>query len=89
MKITIEFNKTRLAILSVVLVFLLVVSITVEAQRTTSRKAATGPEQQPSIAEQFGGSFACMITQCGWPALIFMVLPALAVYVWKKFFSWG
>ncbi|HIJ98355.1 TPA: hypothetical protein H1005_00215 [archaeon] len=87
MKITVEFNKTRILILSVVLVFLLVSGITV-AQRTR-RTAEAPPTEQPNIAAQFGTSFVCMISQCGWPALVFLILPAVAVFVWKKFFSWG
>ncbi len=85
MKITIEFNRTRILILSAVLIFLLVSGFTVAQRRT--REAP--PTEQPSIAVQFGSSFVCMISQCGWPALVFLVLPAVAVFVWKKYISLG
>ena len=87
MKLTVEFDKKRILILSAVLIFLLVSGVTV-GQRTR-RGAEPPPSEQPNIAVQFGTSFACMITQCGWPALVFLILPAIAVYFWKKFFSWG
>ncbi len=89
MKVTIEFDKKRILILSTVLIFLLLSSVMVMAQRSSRRSQEAGPTEQPNIAVQFGGSFVCMISQCGWPALVMLILPAIAVYVWKKFFSWG
>ena len=84
MKITIELNSTRILILSGVLIFLLVAGFT-QAQRTRTPT----PEEQPGIAVQFVSGFVCMFTQCGWPALVLLVLPAIAVYVWKKYISLG
>ena len=88
MKISIELDKKRIIVLSAVLMFLLVVSVvTVDAQK--SRRTQQQPQESPSIAAQFGGSFVCMISQCGWPALVFLILPAIAVFIWKKIFSVG
>ncbi len=88
MKVTIEFDKKRILILSTVLIFLLVSTVVTLGARAP-RGAQANPTEQPNIAVQFGGSFVCMISQCGWPALVMLILPAIAVYVWKKFFSWG
>ena len=87
MKIKIELDNRRILILSAVLIFIILGSVVATAQRTS--RTQQNPTKQPNIAVQFGSSFACMITQCGWPALVFLILPAIAVYIWKKVFSVG
>ena len=42
-----------------------------------------------SLKMQFWNSLKCIFTQCGWPAIIIIIIPALAVYIWKKLFSLG
>lgn len=86
MRVTINLDAKRTLILSALLVFLLVSSLTYGAARRTAAKAQ--PEQ-PSIAAQFGNSFMCIFSQCGWPAIVFLILPALAIWFWKKYISLG
>jgi hypothetical protein len=84
MKITIELDSKRTLILASILIFLLVAGSTLAQRRT---RETVGPES-PSIAGQFLQSFTCIIG-CGWPAIIILILPAVAIYIWKKVFSWG
>ena len=85
MKLIIELDSTKVVFISILLVFLLITSVTF-AQR---RSVQPTEDQSPSIASQFGGSFVCLISQCGWPAIIFLILPAIAVFFWKKYISLG
>ncbi len=51
--------------------------------------AEDNAQGQPSIAGEFLDSFVCIFTQCGWPAIVIFILPPIAIYIWKKVFSWG
>ena len=84
MKITIELDSKKVLILTTLLIFLLVTSMAFAQRRT----ATTEPEAKPGIASQFGSSFVCIL-QCGWPAMVLMALPPIAVFIWKKIFSIG
>jgi len=42
----------------------------------------------PSILDQFIGAGGCMLG-CGPIAILFIILPVVAVYIWKKLFSIG
>jgi hypothetical protein len=75
-------NKKILLI--AILITILIASSAVMAQRRTS-EAAT---QEKSVFAQFGESFVCIIG-CGWPAIVILILPPIAIYIWKKVFSWG
>lgn len=86
MKLVIDLDSKKVLVISILLVFLLITSITFGQRRSVQK---TEEQQAPSIAAQFGGSFVCLISQCGWPAIIFLILPAIAVYIWKKVFSVG
>ncbi len=85
MKITIDLDAKKVFVISVLLIFLLVTSVTYGQRRSVQ----TEKQESPSIASQFSGSFVCLISQCGWPAIVFLILPAVAVFIWKKFFSLG
>jgi hypothetical protein len=43
---------------------------------------------QPTIFDQIIGAGSCMLG-CGPIAILFIILPVVAVYVWKKLFSIG
>lgn len=43
---------------------------------------------QPTIFDQIIGAGGCMLG-CGPIAILFIILPVVAVYVWKKLFSIG
>ena len=86
MKLTIDIDSKKVFAISILLIFLLVTSVTY-GQRRVVESAKT--QESPSIATQFGGSFVCLISQCGWPSIVFLILPAIAVYIWKKVFSVG
>ncbi len=43
---------------------------------------------QPTIFDQVIGAGSCMLG-CGPIAILFIILPVVAVYVWKKLFSIG
>lgn len=43
---------------------------------------------QPTIFDQIIGAGSCMFG-CGPIAILFIILPVIAVYVWKKLFSIG
>ena len=86
MKLVIELDSTKVVFISVLLVFLLITSVTFAQRRGAQAAKET---ESPSIASQFGGSFVCLISQCGWPAIIFLILPAIAVFFWKKYISLG
>jgi len=71
------------AILVIALVLLLLTAAAVNAR--TKKKV----EEKPGVAKQFLDSVLCIFTQCGWPAIILFILPPVAIFVYKKFFSWG
>lgn len=76
-------NK-KTAILCIALILLLLTATAVSA--ATKR---TVKEEKPGVAKQFLNSLLCIFTQCGWPAIIIFILPPVAIFVYKKFFSWG
>lgn len=82
MKFSIDSKKVVLV--SVFLVFLLLVG-GVFAQRGDEETSG----QKPGLAGRFLDSFVCIFTQCGWPAIVIFILPPIAIYIWKKVFSWG
>ena len=86
MKLTIELDSKRTIVLSALLVFLVISSFVLAATRGTAAKQT---QESPSIAAQFGNSFVCIFTQCGWPSIVFLILPAVAVFFWKKYISLG
>ncbi len=81
---TTRYDSKKVLALTIVFLFLI---ISTYASAARPQEAQT--QQKPSLAMQFVNSFTCMVTQCGWPAIVFIVLPAIAVYIWKKVFSWG
>jgi len=75
-------NKKRvLLVLALVLIALLVV------EGVMARKEAPAPKKR-GIGGQFLDSFVC-IFKCGWPAIVILILPAVAIYIYKKIFAWG
>jgi hypothetical protein len=77
-------NKKSLLLIAIVVCILITASFAFGARRAEEEEAA-----QPGIAGQFLGSLKCIFTQCGWPAIVLFILPAIAIYIWKKVFSWG
>ena len=75
-------NRRKVLAIAILLCILITASTALGARQEE-------PEEQPGLAAQFMGSFTCMMTQCGWPAIILFILPAIAIYIWKKVFSWG
>jgi len=59
------------------------------AGTSLAARTAEVVEKKPGVGMQFVNSFTCIFTQCGWPAIVILILPAIAIYIWKKVFSWG
>ena len=76
-------NKKILLI--VILLTILIAASAVMAQRRTTEAKV----EEKSVFSQFGQSFVCIITDCGWPAIVILILPPIAIYIWKKVFAWG
>jgi hypothetical protein len=76
-------NKKLLLILTVLIVSLLLFSAVYAARKTESAVA-----EKKGIGGQFLDGIWCTL-KCGWPAWILLVLPPVAIYFYKRFFSWG
>lgn len=76
-------DKKKLLIGVCILLFLVVLS------NTLARTEEAATDKKPGIASQFISSFKCILTDCGWPAIVIMILPAIAIYIYKKVFSLG
>lgn len=74
-----KINSKKAVLVSIFLVALILVG--------SAFAEEDGGEPSRGIGGQFLDSFVCIFTQCGWPAIIIFLLPAVAVYIWKKFFS--
>ncbi len=55
---------------------------------SVSLAAKTAPAAAPSILDQIIDAGVCTIG-CGPIAILFIIIPAIAVFVWKKLFSIG
>lgn len=78
-------QKAKVVLIASILIFLLIVGSSFARKKADDDE----PVEKPGVAMQFVQSFSCILTQCGWPAIVLLILPAVAVFVWKKFFSWG
>jgi hypothetical protein len=67
------------------LVIMLVLSAAIEAR--SSRTADAPAKKDSGVGGQFLQSFTCIFTQCGWPAIIILILPVFGMWVYKKYFS--
>ncbi|MAF89203.1 MAG: hypothetical protein QF775_02755 [archaeon] len=78
-------EKTKFMLVAT-LVIMLVLSAAIEAR---SSRTADAPAKQDSggVGGQFLQSFTCIFTQCGWPAIIILILPVFGMWVYKKYFS--
>ncbi len=78
----IRINSKRVISVAAVLLMLITLGTALGARRTTDQPVT---EESPGLAMQFGQSFACMFTECGWPTIIILVLPAIAVWFYTRF----
>lgn len=78
-------NRKTKAIAIVAILGLLMSASAVLAARSEEAAAA----EDPGIGGQFLDSFLCIFTRCGWPAIIIFILPPIAIWFYKKFFSLG
>lgn len=85
----IEIDSKRILLVSAVLIFLVIVGTGTAATAKTTAKKTSETTQNPGLLGQFSSGFVCMIMQCGWPSLVLLILPAVAIWIWKKFFSLG
>ncbi|MFH1424098.1 MAG: hypothetical protein ABIG20_00270 [archaeon] len=72
---------------ALIIVGFIVLLIAADAVLAAAREETTPQQKEGGIASQFLGSLKCIFTECGWPAIIIFILPPIAMWVWKKFFS--